>query len=231
MDTQAVLGLVSSPGHLQHFLGKIASPAWLEALGAAGVLDPTDADAPWPPHAAVARLAERYPVAIAAWLRDMYQLHGTAPARAAHIGYAARVAGGPALSLVLAAVKENPNHHGIVMTGVRAAEQADASDALVEDLADVILNPNSWAAALLVNPLLDQISAGINEDNSQRRIAILAYKIRSLPDDDRLLRKFKWQPSGSIADTPRSARDDRSRAVVVVLAPPPAECLGVDARE
>ena len=99
------------------------------------------------------------------------------------------------------------------MSGVLAAEQADASGALVEDLADVILNPNSWAAALFVKPLLDQISAGINEDNSRRRINILAHKIRSLPDDDPLLRRLKWETSGSVADTPRSSRDDRSRAL------------------
>ena len=217
VDTQAVTDLVSSPRHLQHFLGTIESHAWLEALGAAGVLDPTDTDGPWPPHAAVVRLTERYPVEVTGWLEDMYRLHGATPALAAQIGYTSRAAGGLALSLVLAAVKDNPEHHGIVMTGVRAAEQADACDSLVEDLADVILNPNSWAAAHFVNPLLDQMSAGINEENSQRRIDILVYKIRSLPRDDRLLRRLRWQPYGSIAETPRSAQDDRSRLLLSCL--------------
>ena len=97
------------------------------------------------------------------------------------------------------------------MSGVRAAEQADASAALVEDLADLILNPNSWDAVLYIEPLLEQLAAGATENNSQRRISILVHKIRSLADDDRLLRKLKWQRSGSIADTPtRSSRDDRS---------------------
>ena len=217
IDTQAVLGLVSSPGQLQYFLGKIASPAWLEALGAAGVLDPTDANGAWPAHAAVARLAEHHPVEVTAWLENMYQLHCATPTCSVQIAAAARAAGGPTLGLVLTAVRDNPEHHGIVRMGVRAAEQADASDALVEDLADLILNANSWAAALFVNPLLDQMATGINEDNSQRRIAILVYKIRSLPDDDRLLRRLRWQPSGSVADVPRSARDDRSRLLLSCL--------------
>ncbi len=216
-DTQAVLDLVSSPGHLRRFLGKVESPAWLEALGVTGALYPTDTDGPWPPHAAVVRLAERHPVEVTAWLQGMFQSHGATPALATQIGYAACAAGGPALDLVLAAVRQHPEHHGIVMTGVRAAEQADASHALVEDLADVILNPRSWAAAAFVNPLLDQVSAGINEDNSQRRMDILVYKIRSLPENDRLLRRLRWQPSGSMADIPRSARDDRSRLLLSCL--------------
>lgn len=216
-DTQAVLELVSSPGHLQFFLGRVESPSWLEALGATGALDPTDTDGRWPPHAAAVRLAERHPAEVAAWLQGMFQSHGATPALATQIGYTACAAGGPALGLVLAAVRQHPEHHGIVMTGVRAAKQAEASDALVEDLADVILNPRSWAAAAFVNPLLDQISAGINEDNSRRRIDILVYKIQSLPEDDRLLRKFRWQPSGSVADIPRSARDDRSRLLLSCL--------------
>ena len=157
------------------------------------------------------------PVEVTAWLEDMYRLHGATPALAAQIAFSARAAGGTALRLVLAAVKDNPEHHGVVMTGVRAAEQADAFESLVEDLADVILNPKSWAAAYFVNPLLDRMSAGINEENSQRRIDILAYKIRALPHDDRLLRRLRWQPYGSIAETPRSARDDRSRLLLSCL--------------
>ena len=216
-DTGAVLDLVSSPGHLRHFLGKVVSPAWLEALGAAGVLDPSDTEGPWPPHTAVARLAERYPAEVAAWLQDMYELHGATSALAAQIGDAARAAGWRALSLVLTAVTQYPEHRGIVMTGVRAAEQVEASDALVEDLADVILNPNSWASALFVKPLLDQMAAGVDEDNSQRRISILVHKIRSLPDDDPLLRRLKRDRSGSIADTSGSSRDDRSRSLLSCL--------------
>ena len=94
----------------------------------------------------------------------------------------------------------------------------------------MILNPSSFAAVLFVEPLLDQISAGINEGNSQRRITILAYKIRSLPNDDWLLRKLEWERSGSIADTPRVFARGSDPAVVVVFAPPAGECLGVDAR-
>ena len=216
-DTGAVLGLVSSPGHLRHFLGKVASPAWLEALGATGVLAPPDTDGPWPPHAAVARLAERYPGEIAAWLKDMYQSHGTNSVAATAICHAAVEAGGPALGLLLTAVRDHQEHAWIVTSGVRAAERAEASDALVEDLADVILNPNSWAAARFVKPLLDQIAAGVDEDNSQRRITILVHKVRALPDGDPLLRKLKRDRSGSIADTSGPSRDNRSRSLLSCL--------------
>ena len=70
---------MSSPAHLRYFLANVKSPAWLEVLGAIGVLDLPDTDGPWPSHAAVARLAERYPGEVAAWLQDMYQSHGTRP--------------------------------------------------------------------------------------------------------------------------------------------------------
>ncbi len=216
-DTTAVLGLVSSPSHLRYFLGKVASPAWLEALGAARVLDPSDTDDPWPPHAAVARLAERYPYEVAAWLHDMYQSHGTSPGTAADMSNAALRAGGPSLSLILKIVRDHPEHGAVLLFGIQAAEQAEAADALVEDLADLILNANSWAAAPFAEPLLEQMAVGINEDNSQRRISILIYKIRSLPDDDRLLREFKWQPFGSIADIQGRVHDDRSEALLSCL--------------
>ena len=216
-DTKAVLDLTSSPGHLRYFLGKVESPVWLKVLGEAGVLDPTDTDGAWPPHAAAARLAERYPDEVAAWLQDMYRLYGTSPVAAACIVRAARDAGGPALSLALDAVRDHQEDRGVIVSGVLAAEQADASSALVEKLADLILNPRSWDAARFAEQLLEPISTGINEDNSQRRIAILVYKLRSLPDNDWLLWKLKSQPSGSIADTPEYSLDDRSRSLLSCL--------------
>ena len=216
-DTDAVLGLVSSPGHLGYFLDKVESPAWLEVLGEAGVLDPTNTDGAWPPHAAAARLAERFPAEVAVWLQDMYRSYGTRPVAAARIVRAARDAGGPALSLALDAVRDHPEDPGVLMSCVLAAEQADASSALVEDLADLILNPRSWAAARFAERLLKPVSTGINEDNSQRRIAMLVYKLHPLPDNDRLLRKLRSQRSGSIADTPRYSRDDRSRSLLSCL--------------
>ena len=216
-DTETVLGLVSSPEHLRHFLGKVAGPAWLNTLGTTGALDPLGTDDPWPPHTAVARLAERHPNEVAAWLEAMYRSHGASPAAAAEICHAAVEAGGPSLSLVLTTVKDHQENGWIVSCGVRAAEKADASSALVEDLADVILNPNSWDAVLLVRPLLDQITAGVEEGNSQRRITLLVHKIRPLPDDDPLLRKLKRDRSGSIADTSGPSRDDRSRSLLSCL--------------
>lgn len=216
-DTEAVLDLVSSPGHLRYFLGKVVSPDWLEALGAAGVLGPLGTDDPWPPHRAVARLSECYPSEVAAWLQAMYRSYGMNSVAAAEICRAAVEAGGPSIGLVLTAVKDHQENGWIVSSGVRAAERADASSALVEDLADVILNPNSWSAVLLVRPLLDQITAGVEEDNSRRRITLLVHKIRPLPDDDPLLRKLKRDRSGSIADTSGYSNNDRSRSLVSCL--------------
>ena len=216
-DTRAVVDLVSSPTHLRYFLSKVESPAWLEVLGETGVLAPTYTDGAWPPHAAAARLAQRYPAEVAAWLKHMYRSYGTNSVAAAQIVRAAGDAGGPALSLALDAVRDHQEDRGVLVSGVRVAEQADASSALVEDLADVILNPGSWAAASFAERLLNIVSTGVNEDNSQRRIAILVYKLRSLPDDDRLLRRLKSQWSGSIADTPRYSRDSRSPSLLSCL--------------
>ena len=126
--------------------------------------------------------------------------------------------GGSALDLVLAAVRDHQEHPGVLWSGVRAAMEADGSASLVEELADVILNPKSSAAAShFIEPLLEQVSAGINVRNSQRRIAILTYKIRSLPNDDRLVRKLEWQRSGSIADTRGSPVEDRPRLLFSCL--------------
>ena len=216
-DTEAVVGLVSSPGHLRYFLGKVESPAWLEALGEAGVLDPTNSDGAWPPHAAAARLAKRYPAEVAAWLQNMYRSCGKSPVAAAHIVRAAGDAGEPALSLALAAAMDHPEDHRVLPFAVLAAEKADASSALVADLADVILNPRNWAAARFAEQLLEPISAGVNEDNYQRRIAILVHKLRKLPDSDHLLWNLRSQPSGSIADTPEYPLDDRSPALLSCL--------------
>ena len=216
-EVQAVLGIVSSPGHLQHFLGKVESPVWLEALGAVDVLDPPDTDGPWPSHTAVFRLSERYPAEVTAWLKGMYLSHKAKPTAAAHISRAAVSAGGPLLSLVLGIVKDHPEHPAIVMSALRAAEQADASSDLVEQLADVILNPSSWNAVPFAESLLKQLSAGVNGDNYRRRIGVLVYKIRSFPENDLLMWKLEYAHSGSIADIRKSSRDDRAQSLLVCL--------------
>ena len=216
-DRSRVVGLVASPQHLRRFLDSVVSPAWLVLLSETGHLEPPDSQAGWPIDRAVERLAASHPEEVVSWLEDMYRRHGADAMRADHIARAAATTGGPAAGLVLTVVRAHQHHRTILHWGIRSARQLPASDHRVEDFADVILNVGSWSQAVAPWELLQRLSEGATEENAERRIRLLCYKICSVPPDDFDLWSLQNDASGSIADSDDSRRYERVPALLTCL--------------
>ncbi|MDE0268576.1 MAG: hypothetical protein OXI96_06025 [Acidimicrobiaceae bacterium] len=200
-DVEAVRKLLVSPQHLRYFLSKVTSPVWLDTLKPTGILNPPGVEGGWPAFSGVVRLAGDYPNEVAAWLEKMYSSHEAEPESCAYIANAALNIGGSVFGLVLKAVKRYPQHRGLIMLAINAVDKLDASDEFIESFADVLLNESirSTFAIVHVEPLMKQLSSGINEANALQRIQLLCYKIRSVSADHSLCR-FEWPVSGSVAD-------------------------------
>ena len=191
---------MATPNDLQYFLANVRTPLWLDLLTETGMLDPPDGQAPWPAFSAVERLAGEHDGAVATWLQQMYDRWGAYPMRAWFIARAAVDLGTPGQPVVLAAVRAHPDVAGILHLGGWAAEKADPTDIYVEELADVLLNEASWKVESTVGPLLKLLVRGIDEHNSEQRVRLLCFKIKSVGADDHARRWFTRQNSGSAAD-------------------------------
>ena len=216
-DLEAVCALLVSPQHLRHFIKKVSSPVWLRVLQPTGHLDPPDAETAWPVFAGIVRLAEDHHEEVTAWLEEMYALHGAKPGPAWDIARTAEEIGGPALRLVLRAVKDHPQQPGIVMLGDMAVQKLDASDDLVECFADVLLNEASFSQLGYAKPLLGQLAAGINEANALGRVRLLCHKMRTVPEDSYHLQSLGWISSGSVTDQDDMLREDRFASLLACL--------------
>ena len=216
-DHNTVVGLVASPEQLRRFLDNVVSPAWLVMLSETGHLDPSDSQAVWPVEKAVERLIVSHPQKVVSWLEDMYRRHGADPTRAGHIARAAAVAGESAVGVVLTVVRAHQQHRSVLHWGIRSARQLPASDHRVEDFADVILNGDSWSQAVAPWALLQHLAEGATPENTRRRIQLLCYKIRSVPQNDLNLQTLQHDRSGSIADSDSSRRDMRVPGLLTCL--------------
>lgn len=150
-DVTAVQQLIASPSHLRYFLARIASPAWLELLAGTGIIDPPGSREDWPAFAAVEHLAQEHADALAAWLAGIYDAWVGDVERVESIVVAAVNVGPAALPLAVRAVRDHRGSQAIAMLGVLAADRADASGQLVDDLADMLFNEGGWRALISSN--------------------------------------------------------------------------------
>ena len=214
-DRNGVVGLVASPQHLRRFLDGVVSPTWLVLLSETGHLDPPDGPSGWWVDTAAERLVVSHPQEVVGWLEDMYRRHGQDPTGAAHIARAACDGGGARCWRDAHHwCASHQQHRTVLHWGVRSARRLPASDQRVEDFADVILNPASWSEAVGPWGLLQRLSEGVTEENAERRIRLLCYKLRSVPPNDFDLRSLQSDRSGSIADSDSTRQYERVPALV-----------------
>lgn len=207
-DVQRLLPLIAGPNHLRHFLGRLVSPAWLDALSDTGMLDPPAENGPWPAFAAVDRLAGSHARAVVEWLNRMYDRHRRDPTRSWFIARAAVDVGADGAPLVVRAVRDHASVAAISSLGVWAAEKVEPSSDLIESLADVLLNEASLHSAAYVDPLIERFIDGLDGANAGRRLQLLCWKLSAVDEDGRGW--LRYDSSGSIVDsTDDDGRGDR----------------------
>ncbi len=200
-QVRQLLELVVSPVHLRYFLRRLESPAWLEPLTDAGVLEPPEVGGPWLGFSAVDRLGSEFLLEVSDWLDMMYKEYGTTSVHAWYIGRAALDLGGvAALNLVLRAVRKHPQQEIVLELGLRAVQCSDPQDKRVRDLADVLLNEDSWRRLHYSAPLLDHLVNGTNAENASSRVELLCLKLRKVRHDDPAWVRIKWSLAGSVED-------------------------------
>ncbi len=217
-DVGRLLPLIAGPNHLRHFLSRVASPQWLGMLIDTGLLDPPAGNGPWPAFAAVDRLAPDHGPTVAAWLATMYDRHSADAARAWFVARAAVDVGPNAVGVVLRALRDHGSVAGIAALGTWAIAKLEPQSQIVEELADVLLNEASWRAANYVDPVVEHLVGGTDEENAGRRLQLLCWKLRSAAcSDEGSARWFAYERSGSVADWTDNGRDDRFTVLLQAL--------------
>lgn len=217
-DVQAVLDLIATPTHLVHFVQCAESAVWLDLLSNHGLFAPPADNSTWGGFAAVERFGEGHAREIADWWADLYERHGTNPVGASYLAHAALEIGGTEGSkLILKCLRDHSEDANILSFGVRACEVVEADDPVVEDLADLILNEQSWSRVPFTAPLLEAFANGVTNGNVRQRLQLLRFKLQSLPDDDPARLRLAANPMRSIADHHPGLNESRGSAILNCL--------------
>ena len=226
-DLTAVLRLVGTPIHVQRFLKRVSSPRWLWLLEGSSVLNTGGSELWWSAGSAAVRLADTHRGEVLCWLTGMHDRHGNVLERARAIAHTAYRLAGSALDVLLRIVRRYRDDGRVVLSGVEAALELDASDRMVEDLADVLMNEASWDCMIVAERLVSHLAGGVDEENGLRRIELLCFKLNTVSEHDRILTRFRYDRSGLIA---RRVPYIPSRPVFSALGRPDrgsSRCLGV----
>ena len=216
-DLAAVLNLVGTRVHLERFLRQIQSPRWLWLLDSSNVLNAGGNELWRPAGSAAVRLADTHRDEVLFWLTEMHNKHASQLERARCIAHAAYRLGGPALDVLLEIVCRYPADGCVVHTGVSAVLELDASDQMVADLADELMNETSWDLMIVAGRLVDHMADGVDERNALQRIKLLCFKLSKVPENDSVLRRLRYNRPGSIADGHLVFPDDRSSILLGCL--------------
>jgi hypothetical protein len=211
-DVQRLLDRCSTPHHLSYFMQHVVAPEWLFLLIPHGVLAPPAPGAPWPVSLAIQRLGRSHPQNVARWLEQAYKQWGGSEAGAAYVVTLARDCLPTASTTLLRALRTYPRSDWIRAQALHALEVIDPSDSFGEAAAQVLLNPDDeLALAGLAKRPIEVLVDGMNRDNANTRITLLARKLAAGAESRYLL--FMVMPSGSVADV----ADSEGREIGVLL--------------
>lgn len=132
------------------------------------------------------------------------------------LAHAAYRLGGTALDLLLRIVQRYPGDDSVVRFGLNAALELDASDHMVRELADVLMNDTSWERISVPERLAAHLVDGVDEENALCRIELLVFKLKKVPKSDLVLGLLR-DPPGSIAEGHNMFPYDRSSILLGCL--------------
>lgn len=183
--------LATNDHHLRLFFTEVTDPAWLKPLREAGVIQIPSGNALWPPAALLNRLGTTNPESVATLLEALLARTTTASKaeRAASRFELLRVAThlGPAgYGVVSTVVRQHGDLPHVRSLGVHCAKSADASDPMVFDVADGVLNyfRDFRSDGYHAITVLDCLQAGATAGNVTERARMLAGKTRRLAQSE-----------------------------------------------
>ncbi len=176
--------LISNPHHLRLFFIHLTDERWLTPLYEAALVPMPDPDSPWPVHGLVDGLGRSEPAAVAAVIEQLL-----ADTKKLHVEQQLDAR----FELLLLATRLGPNGYGVIgevaklhrkneavrSLATAAAREADPTDPLIEQVGRAVLEAgphdrDSYYYRLILDPMYD----GMNAANAERRIGIVAAKLR-----------------------------------------------------
>lgn len=226
-----VLDAVYAPNHLVYFFQRVVSARWLELLTESGVVTPPSGQSPWPVYRLIETLAATAGGELAQWLTTAYELWGDDPARALYLVRAAADVGSAGYDLLARAVSDHPQDGTICHTVEWALRDVPSSEPIIERAADHLLNPTSGLYRIAGVDhdagILAKVVGGLTVDNAERRLELLAYKIRAIPLDESERRLAVIERAGSISDISDPYRHNAFTILLAGLIDAIKRCFGL----
>ena len=216
-DVQRLLELVATPVHLAQFVRDMATPQWLVQLDAARVFD-REHIAVWRAIAAAARrLGPTHAEMVSGFLSGLWKRNDDDPERLRWVAAAARRMGFLGAELLLEMLRKHPDNAAVALEAMQATTELDPSLRLVADFVDLLLNEACSSHLLESRELTNCFVSGIDEHNARDRVELLCFKLKSMPADDHLLLRMRWDPTGWIARLEERELQTRSQVVTECL--------------
>lgn len=144
--------------------------------------------------------------------------HRNDPVRAHALVHASLPMGIDAAPFVLKALQDHRSTPAIPRLAAMMVESLPAEEMVIEQFAELLLNREVWHRSGIHISVTDQLVAGIRPENAARRVQLLAWKLRSVRDDEDSRRWFEYEREGSIENWADKLRPDRFRELLQGLA-------------
>lgn len=176
--------LASNPHHLRVFFTHLVDSTWLVPLYRAGVVPPPEGKESWPVVGLLHGLGRTTPSAVAELaqllLADCKQLPGSQRLEARFKLLTLAVQLGPAGHRIVGDVATtHPDNTSVRTLAASAVRRADPADPVVERVANVVLNGDPGDRdSYYYRLLLDQLISGMTPNNAEKRVRMVAAKLR-----------------------------------------------------
>ena len=210
-DLDSVRGLVVTPQHFKGFMSEVQSPSWLRLIAQSDMLDSVSFDPLVAVGSTAIRLSKLHRPAIVALLSDLSTDHIANQARTRQIAFAAGRIGGESTQVVLASLRRYPSDQDIVFGASRAMREADATDKIVSEFCDILVNDTCWPHLIVHDQVLDHFIDGVTEHNAVDRVVLLCQKLRAMAGNrDPFLDGFQFRHAGTVTDPAGAWSQERS---------------------
>jgi hypothetical protein len=192
-DLSNLRTLLATDNHLRYLFAQAQYPHWLTLLADTDLLEPPTTHSPWPVFTAIDRLQSAYADEVAAALHKLAQRWGANLTQAGYIAQAAQRLGDAGKQVLLGLLKRHRTEPSIAQYAVLGVPKVDAADPWVEAVADIVLERSDWNdTAFFVNPLMQALCGGINATNALKRVGLLCFKLRQVPEENHHRQSFAY---------------------------------------
>jgi hypothetical protein len=182
-DVERALEEMVTAHHLDYFMSRVSSVAWLHALGFEALQPPRSGEK-WPVLSALQRLSMVHAAGVVDWLRGL-RATGLDDFQDGYVAFAAHQLGDKGEELMLEILRSHPNSADIATRACLMSGEREPSRPFVLRVADVVLNAScpidTWTKR---HSAIEPLVAGTAEDNWRERASVVASKLARVSADE-----------------------------------------------